>query len=337
MSTKGCRIETKCIGVGLGYGNRSAVWNFLQENAWVAANGFSRNQLSPGGLIRHGDFDIGFVGSLLYIWYPSFTLCQSMVPRISAISHPQMIPPVFEGKSTKQEYVRSLFDGIASHYDFLNHFLSSGFDILWRKRAIRLLRESHPRLILDVATGTADLAIEAARSLGASVIGIDISNRMLNLGRRKISQKGLVELVSLRPGNAESLEFEDNMFDAVTVAFGVRNFSDVFRGLAEMLRVLKPGGTAVILEFSKPRTFPLRQIYSFYFERILPFLGGVISESRESYDYLPNSVKGFPDDTTLLEFLHSVGYSNTRQYRLTFGIATIYLGTKAITSSNYIS
>ena len=253
-----------------------------------------------------------------------------MVPRISAISHPQMIPPVFEEKSTKQEYVRSLFDGIASHYDFLNHFLSSGFDILWRRHAIRFLRESHPRLILDVATGTADLAIEAARSLGASVIGIDISNQMLSLGRRKISQKGLIELISLRPGNAESLEFEDNMFDAVTVAFGVRNFSDAGKGLTEMHRVLKPGGMAVILEFSKPRIFPVRQIYNLYFERILPFLGGVISESRESYDYLPNSVREFPDNTRFLELLHSVGYSNTRQHRLTFGIATIYLGTKAL-------
>jgi demethylmenaquinone methyltransferase / 2-methoxy-6-polyprenyl-1,4-benzoquinol methylase len=251
-----------------------------------------------------------------------------MNPRSAAIGYPSMTLPAFEDKSNDKEYVRSLFNGIASHYDFLNHFLSSGFDILWRKRAIRLLQELHPRYILDVATGTADLALEAAQSLGASVVGIDISNAMLALGRKKVSRKGLDELVVLKEGSAESLEFEDRTFDAVTVAFGVRNFSDVRRGLAEMYRVLKQDGTVVILEFSRSRTPPFKHLYGFYFERILPFLGGLVSRNRDSYDYLPRSVKEFPDDREFLDLLDSVGYSNTKQYRLTFGIATIYIGTK---------
>ena len=251
-----------------------------------------------------------------------------MIPRISVISYSPMNLPLPEGQSARQEYVRSLFDGIASHYDFLNHLLSSGFDILWRKHAIQLLQEFHPQYILDIATGTADLALEAARSMGARVIGIDISSQMLTLGREKIVQRRLDQLVSLKLGTAESLEFDDNTFDAVTVSFGVRNFSDVQKGLAEMHRVLRKNGIALILEFSKPRMFPFRQIYGFYFQRILPFVGGLVSKNRESYDYLPTSVKDFPDDSAFLTFLHSAGFSNTKQYRLTFGVATIYLGMK---------
>jgi demethylmenaquinone methyltransferase/2-methoxy-6-polyprenyl-1,4-benzoquinol methylase len=251
-----------------------------------------------------------------------------MIPRISAISYSPMNSPLPEGQSARQEFVRSLFDGIASHYDFLNHFLSSGFDILWRKQAIRLLQEFHPQYILDIATGTADLAIEAARSMGARVIGIDISSQMLTLGRAKIAQRRLDKLVSLKLGIAESLEFEDNTFDAVMVSFGVRNFSDVQKGLAEMYRVLRQNGIALILEFSKPRMFPFQQIYGFYFQHILPLVGGLVSRNRESYNYLPRSVKEFPDDSAFLELLHFAGFSNTKQYRLTGGVATIYLGMK---------
>ena len=251
-----------------------------------------------------------------------------MIPRILAISYPPMNPPFPEGQSARQEYVRTLFDGIATRYDFLNHFLSSGFDILWRKRAIRLLRELQPQLILDVATGTADFAIEAARTLGAKVDGIDISTEMLTLGKTKIKLRGLEHQVSLKLGSAESLDYEDKTFDAVTVAFGVRNFSDVRQGLTEMHRVLKQNGVALILEFSKPRNFPFRQIYGFYFRRILPFIGGAISKDRESYDYLPRSVNEFPDGSAFIRLLHSAGFAGTKQYRLTFGIATIYLGTK---------
>jgi demethylmenaquinone methyltransferase/2-methoxy-6-polyprenyl-1,4-benzoquinol methylase len=252
-----------------------------------------------------------------------------MTPGSAAIAYLLMNPPIPEGQSIKQEYVRSLFDGIASHYDFLNHFLSSGFDILWRRRAIQFLKERHPRTVLDIATGTADLAIEAAQSLGASVIGVDISRKMLTIGKAKVSHKGLDELITLTEGNAESLVFEDSTFDAVTVGFGVRNFSDIRLGLAEMYRVLKPNGTALILEFSRPRTLMFRHLYNFYFDRILPFIGGIVSKRRESYEYLPKSVKDFPDDKAFLGLLTSIGYSDTRQYRLTFGIATIYLGTKA--------
>lgn len=251
-----------------------------------------------------------------------------MIPRIAAVNNPLMNRPLPERQATRQEYVRSLFDGIASHYDFLNHVLSSGFDILWRKRAISLLRDYHPQLILDVATGTADFAVEAARALGAKVVGIDISVPMLALGRTKVTQKGLNQLISLKQGQAESLEAADNTFDAITVAFGVRNFSDIDQGLGEMFRVLKPNGTVLILEFSKPKTFPFRQIYGFYFRHIVPLVGGLISKNRASYDYLPRSVREFPDDMEFLQLLQSVGFSDTRQIRLTFGISTIYLGTK---------
>jgi demethylmenaquinone methyltransferase / 2-methoxy-6-polyprenyl-1,4-benzoquinol methylase len=251
-----------------------------------------------------------------------------MIPRISTVTYPSMNLPLPEGEPSKQDYIRSLFDGIAPHYDFLNHFLSSGIDILWRRRAIRLLRDFRPQSILDVATGTADLAIEAARSLGSNVIGVDISNEMLALGRKKILEKGVAPFISLKLGAAESLDFGNGAFDAVTVAFGVRNFSDVRRGLTEMHRVLRPGGIAMILEFSKPRAFPMRQLYNAYFHLVLPMLAGLVSKNRASYEYLPKSVKEFPDDKAFLALLDSIGYTNTVQYRLTFGIATIYLGTK---------
>ncbi len=274
------------------------------------------------------DFDVGIVGSLLYIHFPSVHVMQSMIPRILAISYPPMNPPPPKGQPARQEYVRSLFDGIAAHYDFLNHLLSLGFDILWRRRAIRLLQEFRPQFVLDVATGTADLAIEAARRLGAKVDGIDISDEMLTLGRTKVAERRLEQQVSLKRGNAESLDFENKTIDAVTVAFGVRNFANVRQGLAEMHRVLKQNGVALILEFSRPRIFPFRQIYGFYFRRILPFVGGLVSKNRESYDYLPRSVNEFPDDLAFIELLHSAGFGKTKQYRLTFGIVTIYLSTK---------
>ncbi len=221
-----------------------------------------------------------------------------------------------------------MFDGIAHRYDFLNHFLSGGIDILWRRRAIRTLEARHPAKVLDVATGTADFAIEAAKTLRASVIGVDISDEMLALGREKIRRLGLSDAVSLKRGKAESLDFPDETFDAVTVAFGVRNFADVQRGLREMCRVLRPGGVAVILEFSQPRTPIVRSLYGFYFERILPWIGGIVSSNRASYEYLPSSVLQFPDGTEFLRILQGAGFALTKWHPLTMGIASIYLGYK---------
>ena len=274
------------------------------------------------------DYNFGILRSLQYIFSPSLAFAQSMIPRISEIDQLPMNLPLPEEQSARQEYIRVLFDGIAHHYDFLNHALSLGFDVFWRKRAIRLLRSFQPQFVLDVATGTGDLAIEAARTMKAQIIGIDISSAMLALGNAKVARKGLSEHIRLQQGSAQALDFHDNTFDSITVGFGVRNFSDVLQGLKEMNRVLKPGGVALILEFSKPRVFPFSQIYSLYFEHLLPLIGGIISRSRESYQYLPGSVKTFPDDTDFLELMHFAGFTKTSQYRLSFGIATIYLGTK---------
>jgi demethylmenaquinone methyltransferase / 2-methoxy-6-polyprenyl-1,4-benzoquinol methylase len=230
----------------------------------------------------------------------------------------------------EHSYVRSLFDKIAPHYDFLNHFLSVGFDIRWRRRAIRLLGEYKPKSILDIATGTGDLAIEASR-LGANTIcGVDLSPGMLKLAQEKILQNGLKAVISVEEGSAEHLRFQDNTFDAVMVAFGIRNFSDLDLGLKEMLRVIRPGGAAVILEFSKPRRAPFKQLYAFYFARILPRLGGMISKSPEAYQYLPSTVQTFPDGERLLDMLHAIGYVKSRHYPLTMGIATIYVAEKPI-------
>ncbi|HEY6950786.1 MAG TPA: bifunctional demethylmenaquinone methyltransferase/2-methoxy-6-polyprenyl-1,4-benzoquinol methylase UbiE [Bacteroidota bacterium] len=253
-----------------------------------------------------------------------------MIPRISAISYPTMNPPSQEEESARQAYVRSLFDGIAHRYDLLNHLLSSGFDILWRKQAIRMLRRFEPKELLDLATGTADFAIAAAKMPGAKITGVDISNEMLRLGKAKIHRLGLDGRINLERGTAESLAFNDCSFDAVTVAFGVRNFADIHQGLREMYRVLRPNGVVLILEFSKPRIFPFNVMYGFYFNRILPLVGGFVSRNRESYEYLPQSVSRFPDNSEFLGILRSAGFSGAEYHRLTLGIVTIYLGTKKI-------
>ena len=226
-------------------------------------------------------------------------------------------------------YVRSLFDNIAPRYDFLNHFLSSGFDVLWRKRAVQMLRDHHPRDILDVATGTADLAIEAAKLKPERIVGVDISDEMIRRANKKIARRGLEQLITIERGSAEELRYPDASFDAVMVAFGIRNFANLKAGLSQMYRVLRPGGVSVILEFSRPRGAPLRQAYGFYFNRVLPFVGGLISRSREAYDYLPKTVGEFPDGEELLAILASIGYTQPRQEAVSYGIATIYTGVKS--------
>ncbi|MBI2619932.1 MAG: bifunctional demethylmenaquinone methyltransferase/2-methoxy-6-polyprenyl-1,4-benzoquinol methylase UbiE [Ignavibacteriales bacterium] len=225
-------------------------------------------------------------------------------------------------------YVRNLFDRIAGRYDFLNHLLSSGIDILWRKRAVRLLRPLKPQSILDVATGTGDFAFEASRLRPREIIGIDVSTEMLRVAARKAVRRNLETMVSFQAGAAEQLPFSDKMFDAVIVAFGIRNFSSLEGGLAEMCRVLRPGGAVLILEFSRPHFFPIRKLYSFYSKHILPFVGGLVSKNRDAYEYLPNTIREFPDRREILTILQTAGFSGVQFHELTFGIATIYYGTK---------
>ncbi len=228
----------------------------------------------------------------------------------------------------QQAHVRSLFDSIAYRYDFLNHSLSSGIDIVWRRRAVQILQNVHPKRILDVATGTADLAIETAALHPTQIIGVDISTKMLEIGRVKIVKKKLGDMITLESGEAEHLRFESCSFDVVMSAFGVRNFENLELGLREFHRVLRMGGTAMILEFSRPTRTPVKQIYRFYSQYLLPFLGGLISKNRSAYEYLPNTISEFPDGEQFCKCLLNAGFSSALWYPQTFGIASIYLAVK---------
>ncbi len=221
-----------------------------------------------------------------------------------------------------------MFNSIAGRYDFLNHFLSAGIDQSWRRKAIRMLGNHHPQTILDVATGTGDLAIEAMKLKPKKVIGIDIAEDMLAIGRKKINEKGFEQIISLETGDSENIQFADHTFDAVMVAFGVRNFENLEKGLAEMYRVLTNGGEVIILEFSMPEKFPVKQLYIFYFKYILPSLGRIISGDKSAYTYLPESVSKFPAGTEFINILKKTGFTQTNVKKLTFGIASIYSGKK---------
>ena len=228
----------------------------------------------------------------------------------------------------KKEQVAKMFNNISRRYDLLNHLLSFGIDIVWRKKAIKMLKPQSPDLILDIATGTADFAIEALALNPQKVIGVDISEGMLAVGKEKITKMGLEDKIELQLGDSEKLLFSDNKFDAIIVSFGVRNFENLEKGLEDMYRVLKPGGTTVIVEFSKPAVFPFKQLYNFYFKYILPLIGKVISKDNSAYAYLPESVQAFPYGDKFLEVLNKIGYKNTVCRPLTFGISSIYIGQK---------
>ncbi|MDH5365524.1 MAG: bifunctional demethylmenaquinone methyltransferase/2-methoxy-6-polyprenyl-1,4-benzoquinol methylase UbiE [Cyclobacteriaceae bacterium] len=236
--------------------------------------------------------------------------------------------PYKEQQAGKKEQVADMFNNISRKYDFLNHFLSLGIDILWRKKAIRLLKEDKPKLILDIATGTGDFAIEALKLSPNKVIGVDISEGMLEVGREKMKRKGLEDKIELQMGDSEKLLFEDNKFDAVIVSFGVRNFENLRKGLEDMNRVLRKGGKAVIVEFSKPKIFPLKQVYNLYFRFVLPKIGRLVSKDNAAYTYLPESVKNFPDGDEFLKIFSESGFKNTKCISLTFGISSIYVGEK---------
>jgi demethylmenaquinone methyltransferase/2-methoxy-6-polyprenyl-1,4-benzoquinol methylase len=236
-----------------------------------------------------------------------------------------VITPYKDNKSGKKEQVAQMFNNIARRYDFLNHFLSLGIDNLWRKKAIKCINDiaSNP-FILDVASGTGDLAIAALKLNPQKVIGIDISQEMLNVGIKKIQRKGYQNIIELKIGDSENLEFNDNKFDGITAAFGVRNFEDLNKGLSEMYRVLKPQGKIVILEFSKPRVFPVKQVYNFYFKIILPLLGKIISKDNSAYTYLPESVNKFPERELFIQKLEQAGFKQCLYKPLSFGIASLY-------------
>lgn len=235
------------------------------------------------------------------------------------------VVPYKEDSADKKSQVATMFDSIAVKYDFLNHFLSAGTDIYWRRKAVDELKAMRPARILDIATGTADFAIETLRAApDAQITGVDISEGMLDVGRRKLAEKHLGHRIQLELGDSENLPFADGAFDAVTASFGVRNFAHLEVGLAEMRRVLRPGGKLVILEFSKPTAFPLKQVYNFYFRRVLPVFGKLISKDRAAYTYLPESVQAFPDGPDFLAILARVGFKNPAWQPLTFGISSIY-------------
>lgn len=228
----------------------------------------------------------------------------------------------------KKQMVRKMFNDIAPRYDLLNHVLSANIDKLWRKKVRKIIGSIQPEKILDVATGTGDLAIELAKLPVSRIVGIDIAADMLEIGKVKVKNKGLEHLIEMQVGDSEAIRFDDEYFDAVSVAFGVRNYENLAQGLREMCRVLKPGGVVAILEFSKPAVFPMKQIYRFYFNHILPFVGKVISKNSSAYTYLPNSVAAFPEGEVFMNEMKKAGFKNPRQQRLTFGIATLYTASK---------
>jgi demethylmenaquinone methyltransferase/2-methoxy-6-polyprenyl-1,4-benzoquinol methylase len=239
------------------------------------------------------------------------------------------VTPYQNEQVTKKEQVADMFNNISKTYDFLNHFMSLGIDIIWRKKAINQLKKDQPKLILDVATGTGDFAFEALKILKPEkIIGVDISQGMLDVADQKITKRGLNDKFEVRLGDSERLLFDANTFDAVTVAYGVRNFENLEAGLADIYRVLKPGGKAVVLEFSKPKAFPIKQLYNFYFNYITPGIGKIFSKDSRAYSYLPESVAAFPDGETFTKLMDKVGFKDTKHKPLAFGICSIYTGVK---------
>ena len=238
------------------------------------------------------------------------------------------VKPYGSSDKSKKEEVAEMFNNISQKYDFLNHFLSLGIDKIWRRKAINILKEVHPKKILDIATGTGDFAIASLKLKPSEVVGIDISEGMLAVGREKMITRKFDSIITMTLGDSEDLPFEDNYFDGLTVGFGVRNFENLEKGLAEMLRVIRVGGKVVILEFSKPKKFPVKQGYRFISKYIIPFFGKRISKDEKAYAYLPESIAAFPEGEEMKEILRKLGYKNVQSELVSGGIATIYSGTK---------
>lgn len=230
--------------------------------------------------------------------------------------------------NSKKEEVAEMFNNISPKYDFLNHLLSLGIDHLWRRKAIRMLKKEAPKRVIDLATGTGDFALAALKLNPDEIIGVDISEGMLEEGRKKVKKRGKEDIISMILGDSENLPFEDNEFDALTVGFGVRNYENLEKGLSDMLRVIKPGGTAIILEFSKPKKFPVKQFFRFYSKFIIPTIGKMVSKDNAAYEYLPESVAAFPEGEEFMDILRKVGYKNPTATLVSGGIATIYKAVK---------
>jgi len=238
------------------------------------------------------------------------------------------VKPYGDDNKSKKEEVAEMFDRISGKYDFLNHFLSVGIDKGWRRKAIKMLEEVQPKRILDIASGTGDFAIAALKLGPVEVVGMDISEGMLEVGRKKMTKLGVSNIVDMRLGDSEALPFEDNYFDGLTVGFGVRNYENLEKGLSEMLRVVRPGGKLIILEFSKPKKFPIKQYYAFHSKYIIPFFGKRISKEEKAYQYLPESVAAFPEGEDFTNILEKLGYNKVERRPVSGGIATIYSGIK---------
>ena len=239
----------------------------------------------------------------------------------------KVVKPYDSGQSKKEE-VAQMFNNISANYDFLNHFLSLGIDHLWRKRAVKQLQKQQPKVLLDLATGTGDFAIACLKLKPEKIIGMDISSGMLEVGKLKMKKRAFDNIIDMQLGDSENMPFADHTFHAITVGFGVRNYENLEKGLGEMLRVLKPGGQAVILEFSKPKAFPIKQLFGFYSKVLIPLFGKYISKDERAYTYLPESVAAFPEGAAFVAVLEKVGYQTLEPIRLSGGIASIYIGTK---------
>jgi len=241
------------------------------------------------------------------------------------------VTPFDDPDRSKKEQVAEMFDRVANRYDVMNRLLSAGIDIKWRKKAILQLKNDKPKQILDVATGTCDMAIISYKLLRPEKItGIDISGEMLKVGRKKIEKEGLTSVIELQTGDSETINFADNSFDAVTVAFGVRNFENLESGLKEMLRVLKPGGKLIVLEFSRPRTKIFRSLYNLYMSIVAPEVARWIARNKKAYQYLNQSANLFPERQNFVDILNRTGYSNTSFKPLSAGICCIYIGEKLV-------
>jgi demethylmenaquinone methyltransferase / 2-methoxy-6-polyprenyl-1,4-benzoquinol methylase len=241
----------------------------------------------------------------------------------------ESVKPYHE-EGSKKEQIAQMFDNVAGTYDGLNRFLSLGIDVYWRKKAIAKLKSLTPKVILDVATGTADVALETNRQLAPdSIIGVDISALMLEVGRKKIANQGADKVIRLELGDSENLQYPDATFDAATLSFGVRNFENVEKGLREIHRVLKPNGKLIILEFSRPRQFPFKQLFNFYFKYILPFIGKLTSKDARAYTYLYESVQAFPDREAFVAMMQKSGFEKASFETWTIGIVCCYEGQKS--------
>jgi demethylmenaquinone methyltransferase/2-methoxy-6-polyprenyl-1,4-benzoquinol methylase len=244
------------------------------------------------------------------------------------MKHNSVVPDA-SSKLSKKEQVADMFNNIASKYDFLNHLLSLGIDKGWRTKAIKSIERIAPIKILDVATGTGDLAIAAAKKISdSSVVGIDIAAQMLEVGKVKIKDKNLSARIEMIVGDSEALPYEDNHFDAVLCAYGVRNFQDLPKGLNEMCRVMRTGGRLAILEFSQPKTFPVKQVFFLYFKYIMPLFGKLVSKHSTAYNYLPESVMAFPEGQDFCNILTQCGFKNVQSRPLSFGITSLYTAEK---------